>query len=101
MPRLAVSSHNCQHRELLIRHLVDGHTCQKALIYMSKNYHRVRLQQVVTIGAKYSLVADGKGVLATDNLAIAAHPAVSCGGTINAWRTQLLTSRLVVSNFNL
>ncbi|KAI8307653.1 Glucan 1,3-beta-glucosidase [Colletotrichum sp. SAR11_59] len=56
---------------------IDVHTCQKVLVNFSKNYHRVRLQQLITIGAQYSLVSDGKGILATDNLAISGHPAWS------------------------
>ncbi|KAE9573163.1 Glucan 1,3-beta-glucosidase [Colletotrichum fructicola] len=56
---------------------IDVHTCQKVLVNLSKNYHRVRLQQLITIGAQYSLVSDGKGILATDNLAISGHPAWS------------------------
>ncbi|KAJ0379859.1 hypothetical protein COL26b_002012 [Colletotrichum chrysophilum] len=56
---------------------IDVHTCQKVLVNFSENYHRVRLQQLITIGAQYSLVSDGKGILATDNLAISVHPAWS------------------------
>lgn len=57
--------------------IVNQHSCQKALVYISQNYRGVRLQQLVTIGAKYSVVADEKGVLAADNLAIKSHPSVS------------------------
>ncbi|KAJ0340197.1 hypothetical protein COL922a_003629 [Colletotrichum nupharicola] len=56
---------------------IDVHTCQKVLVNFSENCHRVRLQQLITIGAQYSLVSDGKGILATDNLAISGHPAWS------------------------
>ncbi|KAL4733150.1 hypothetical protein BDV11DRAFT_175970 [Aspergillus similis] len=37
------------------------------------NYDNVRLQHVIAIGAEYILVADGNGVLSTDNLAIESH----------------------------
>lgn len=56
---------------------IDIHACQNALVLLKDNYLNVRLQHVITIGAKYMLVSDGKGVLAADNLAIEAHPAWS------------------------
>lgn len=58
----------------------------------SENYHRVRLQQLITIGAQYSLVSDGKGILATDNLAISGHPAVSIPGRQKLKHTDALCS---------
>ena len=54
---------------------IDGHTCQKTLWRIDGNHDNNRLQHVIAIGAKNILVADGKGVLSTDNLAIEAHPA--------------------------
>lgn len=56
---------------------VDVHACQKALIFMQDNFKNVRLQHIITIGAKYSLVSDGQGVLATTNLGVEGHPAWS------------------------
>ncbi|OAA55282.1 Pectin lyase fold/virulence factor [Niveomyces insectorum RCEF 264] len=53
---------------------IDSHTCQKALWYLDGNYNHNRLAHVVGIGAEYVLVADGKGVLSTDNLAVTDHP---------------------------
>jgi hypothetical protein len=57
--------------------LVDTHTCQHALVLLQKNFAQVRIQQLITIGAKYSVVSENTGILATDNLAIKSHPAVS------------------------
>lgn len=54
--------------------LVYAHTCQKALVLLENNGAGVRLQNLITIGAKYSLVQDGKGLLATDNLNFKSHP---------------------------
>ncbi|KAL3454952.1 PLC-like phosphodiesterase [Aspergillus heterothallicus] len=54
---------------------IDKHSCQKVLWYLDSNYNNVRLQHVIAIGAEYILVADGNGVLSTDNLAIESHPA--------------------------
>jgi hypothetical protein len=48
---------------------VAAQNCQKALWYIDGNYDNVRLQHIIAIGARYILVADGKGVLASDNLA--------------------------------
>lgn len=56
---------------------IDSHECQKALVLLKNNYLNVRLQHLITIGAKYMVVSEGNGVLATDNLAIEAHPAWS------------------------
>lgn len=41
---------------------------------MKDNYENVRLQHLITIGAKYMLVSDGEGVLAVDNLNVQSHP---------------------------
>ena len=35
---------------------------------MKDNYDNVRLQHLITIGAKYMLVSDGAGFLAVDNV---------------------------------
>ncbi|KAK0623773.1 pectate lyase superfamily protein-domain-containing protein, partial [Immersiella caudata] len=53
---------------------IGKHECQKALVYLDGNYDGVRIQHLVTIGAKYMVVQDGKGVLAIDNLVTTAHP---------------------------
>jgi hypothetical protein len=53
---------------------IDLHACQKAIWLLEKNYDNVRIQHLITIGSKYMLVSEGKGVLATDNLATKAHP---------------------------
>ncbi|KAK3934568.1 glucan 1,3-beta-glucosidase [Diplogelasinospora grovesii] len=53
---------------------IDEHTCQKALIYLNSNYNRVRLEQIITIGANYSIVADGTGISYADNLDVTGHP---------------------------
>lgn len=54
---------------------IDLHTCQKVLWYVKDNYDNVRVQHIIGIGAKYVLVSEGKGILATDNLAMKEHPA--------------------------
>lgn len=41
---------------------------------MKDNHDNVRLQHLITIGAKYMLVSDGAGVLAVDNLNVQSHP---------------------------
>lgn len=56
---------------------IDLHACQKALWYVKGNYDNVRVQHIIGIGAKYVLVSEGKGILATDNLAVKSHPAWS------------------------
>ncbi|KAM7195859.1 pectin lyase-like protein [Rhypophila sp. PSN 637] len=53
---------------------ISLHQCQKALVLLENNGANVRLQNLITIGAKYSLVQDGKGLLATDNLNVNSHP---------------------------
>lgn len=57
-----------------IHGLVDGQTCQKALILAENNKNNIRLQHLVTIGAKYMIAQDGKGILASDNLNVEGHP---------------------------
>jgi hypothetical protein len=44
------------------------------MLYMQDNYENVRIQHLITIGAKNMLVSDGHGVPALDNLAIEGHP---------------------------
>lgn len=53
---------------------IDLHTCQKVLWYVKDNYENVRVQHIIGIGAKYMLVSEGKGILASDNLAVKEHP---------------------------
>lgn len=58
----------------LLLGIVGKHACQKALVYLDGKYDGVRIQHLVTIGAKYMVVSDGKGILVTDNFATTAHP---------------------------
>lgn len=53
---------------------IDQQACQKALVLLDSNFANVRFQHLVTIGAKYMAVMDGKGISAADNLAVNAHP---------------------------
>jgi hypothetical protein len=53
---------------------IDTQLCQKTLIRLDSNYANVRFQNLVTIGAKYMAVMDGKGILALDNLNVKTHP---------------------------
>ncbi|RDA88218.1 hypothetical protein CP532_0368 [Ophiocordyceps camponoti-leonardi (nom. inval.)] len=53
---------------------IDGQTCQKALVLLKDNYANVRIQHLITIGAKYMVVRDGVGIPAIDNLNVQAHP---------------------------
>jgi hypothetical protein len=53
---------------------IDGQTCQKALLWLENNGANVRIQHLITIGAKYSLVQDGRGIAAKDNLNVEGHP---------------------------
>ena len=53
---------------------IDQQLCQKALLLLEKNFSNVRIQHLVTIGAKYMAVMDGKGILAKDNLNVDSHP---------------------------
>ncbi|KAL3441195.1 pectate lyase superfamily protein-domain-containing protein [Aspergillus insuetus] len=54
---------------------IDSHNCQKVLWLLNNNHDNVRLEDIIAIGAEYTLVSDGKGVRSTDNLGITAHPA--------------------------
>ncbi|RFU75893.1 pectin lyase fold virulence factor [Trichoderma arundinaceum] len=56
---------------------IDDHTCQKALMLLEENYAGVRIQNLITIGAKYMAVQDGVGILAVDNLNVEDHPSWS------------------------
>jgi hypothetical protein len=53
---------------------IDDQVCQKALLLLEKKFPNVRIQHLVTIGAKYMAVMDGKGILAKDNLNVNSHP---------------------------
>ncbi|KAK1911450.1 hypothetical protein P3342_012751 [Pyrenophora teres f. teres] len=41
---------------------IDQQLCQKALMLLEKNHANVRINHLVTIGAKYMAVMDGKGI---------------------------------------
>ncbi|KAL7624109.1 hypothetical protein AAE478_005666 [Parahypoxylon ruwenzoriense] len=56
---------------------IDKHECQKVLMLLENNSGTIRVQHMITIGAKYSLVQDGVGVLAGDNLNVDSHPSWS------------------------
>jgi len=56
---------------------IDGHTCQKALLYLDSNRANARFQNLVTIGAKYMAVMDSKGISALANLNVDKHPSWS------------------------
>ncbi|KAM3451968.1 hypothetical protein NHJ6243_009470 [Beauveria neobassiana] len=54
---------------------IDKHSCQKSLIYLSSNYDNVRLQQVISIGAKNMIVSsDGTKITSDENQAVTSHP---------------------------
>lgn len=53
---------------------IDGQTCQKALMWLENNGPNIRIQHLITIGAKYSIVQDGRGIAAKDNLNVEGHP---------------------------
>ncbi|EGO56022.1 hypothetical protein NEUTE1DRAFT_117997 [Neurospora tetrasperma FGSC 2508] len=53
---------------------IDTQLCQKALMLLRNNFANVRFQNLVTIGAKYMAVMDGKGIPAMDNLNVDTHP---------------------------
>ncbi|KAI1452083.1 glycoside hydrolase family 55 protein [Annulohypoxylon moriforme] len=56
---------------------IDVHKCQKALILLDSNNANVRFQNLITIGAEYMAVMDGKGIKALDNLNMDKHPSWS------------------------
>jgi hypothetical protein len=53
---------------------IDTQECQHALVLLKNNFANVRLQNLITIGAKYMAVMDGSGITAADNLNVEAHP---------------------------
>ncbi|KAI8211142.1 hypothetical protein K4K52_011113 [Colletotrichum sp. SAR 10_76] len=53
---------------------IDGQECQKALMKLENNFASVRIENLITIGAKYMAVMDGEGILATDNMNGEEHP---------------------------
>jgi hypothetical protein len=53
---------------------IDQQLCQKVLMLLEKNFSNVRINHLVTIGAKYMAVMDGVGIPAKDNLNVNAHP---------------------------
>jgi hypothetical protein len=53
---------------------IDTQACQKALMLLENNLANVRIQNLVTIGAKYMVIMDGKGIPAIDNLNVNKHP---------------------------
>ncbi|KAL0934896.1 LysM domain-containing protein [Colletotrichum truncatum] len=53
---------------------IGKHACQKALVLLDNNRANNRIQHLITIGAKYSVIIDGKGILALDNLNVESHP---------------------------
>ncbi|KAH8901101.1 pectin lyase-like protein [Thozetella sp. PMI_491] len=56
---------------------VDLQACQNALVWLDDNSIGIMLEQIITIGANVSMVVDGGVIEATDNLALAGHPAWS------------------------
>ncbi|KAE9372961.1 glycoside hydrolase family 55 protein [Stipitochalara longipes BDJ] len=53
---------------------IDKQLCQKALMLLQGNFANIRIQNLVTIGAKYMAIMDGKGIPAIDNLNVNTHP---------------------------
>ncbi|KAK0657899.1 pectate lyase superfamily protein-domain-containing protein [Cercophora newfieldiana] len=53
---------------------IDSQTCQKALVLLDKNGPSVRIQHLITIGAKYMVVMNGVGIEAFANLNVNVHP---------------------------
>lgn len=53
---------------------IDDQTCQKALTLFKDNYQDIKMYHMITIGAKYMAVIDGKGIAAKDNLNYNHHP---------------------------
>jgi hypothetical protein len=53
---------------------IDSQACQKTLMLLDSNYANVRIQNLITIGAKYMAVMDGSGIPALDNLNVKTHP---------------------------
>ncbi|KAH8812142.1 pectate lyase superfamily protein-domain-containing protein [Xylogone sp. PMI_703] len=53
---------------------IDTQECQKTLLLLDSNFANVRIQNLITIGAKYMAVMDGTGIPAKDNLNVDTHP---------------------------
>jgi hypothetical protein len=53
---------------------IDGQLCQRVLILLDDNFINVRIQHLITIGAKYIAVHNGVGIPAIDNLNVQGHP---------------------------
>ncbi|UNI24920.1 hypothetical protein JDV02_010637 [Purpureocillium takamizusanense] len=53
---------------------IDTQMCQNVLVLFEENLENVRIQNLITIGAKYVAVQDGKGIMAADNLNVDSHP---------------------------
>ncbi|KAK0103224.1 hypothetical protein ONS95_005259 [Cadophora gregata] len=56
---------------------IDVHACQKVLMLLDDNHSGVRIQQLITIGAKYMAVMNGKAISALDYLNVKTHPSWS------------------------
>ena len=53
---------------------IDSQTCQKVLALLDNNGPSVRIQHLITIGAKYMTVMNGVGISAFNSLNVATHP---------------------------
>ncbi|KAL8363406.1 hypothetical protein RB601_009262 [Gaeumannomyces tritici] len=53
---------------------ISKHECQKVLMLLEDNHAGVRFHNLITIGAKYMAVMDGKGIKALDYLNVESHP---------------------------
>lgn len=53
---------------------IDTQECQKALVLLDGNSGSVRIQHLITIGAKYMAVMNGDGISAANNLNVHEHP---------------------------
>ena len=53
---------------------IDTQKRQKTLMLLESNGANVRVQNLITIGAKYMAVMDGVGITAADNLNVDSHP---------------------------
>ncbi|KAL8364554.1 hypothetical protein RB595_003710 [Gaeumannomyces hyphopodioides] len=53
---------------------ISKHECQKVLMLLQDNHAGVRFQNLITIGAEYMAVMNGKGIRALDYLNVQAHP---------------------------
>jgi len=53
---------------------IDSQTCQNALMLLKDNFANIRIQNLVTIGARFMAVMQGKGIPALDNLNVEEHP---------------------------